>query len=197
MDEVMHLSRSMGEEAHRVIESVGIVKAWEDIGATVNIVGSLKTGLMANKRDIDMHVYTDPFDLLQSFSAVSRIAQNKEIKRITYTNLLDADDGCVEWHAMYDNGHGASWQIDMINILKDSPFAGYFEEVAERISNALTAETRRAILEIKYSIPAEQGVRGIEVYKAVIQDGVRDLGSFNAWRRNNPREEIVMWMPGE
>jgi hypothetical protein len=83
----------------------------------------------------------------------------------------------------------------MIHILKDSFYAGYFEHVAERISDVLTPETREAILKIKFDLSEEEKVPGIRVYRAVIEGGIRDLENFRKWEEAHPSEGIEKWVP--
>ena len=195
MESVLDTADRLQERARNVIAETDVRELWTSIGATVNLIGSLKTGLLINNRDIDFHIYTDPFNLADSFSVMAKLAENSRIQSIQYTNQLEAADKCIEWHAFYKDQDGYTWQIDMIHILNESPFVGYFENVADRISEVLTRETREAILRIKNSIPAEQKVMGISIYKAVIQDGIRDLDSFLKWNESQPEPGIVSWIP--
>ena len=195
MENILLRAKKIQKKAWSVIEETDVVNHWTSIGATINLVGSLKTGLMINNRDIDFHIYTNPFKLSDSFLAVSRLAENKRIKTISYSNLLEAEDKCIEWHAFYVDQDGKSWQIDMIHILNESPYRGYFENVAERISEVLTKETREAILRIKNGISFDKKVMSIQIYKAVIADGVRNLEGFWRWKKQNPNEGIVTWVP--
>lgn len=195
MKHISETADRMQKKAWDVIKETKVIELWSSIGATINLVGSLKTGLLINRRDIDFHIYTNPFTLAGSFTAISGLAENKRIKTITYTNLLEAEDECIEWHAFYDDQEGQTWQIDMIHILAGSRYAGYFEKVAERISEVLTQESRDAILRIKNDISGAKNVKGIEIYKAVIENGVRDVDSFWKWKEHNPDEGIVTWMP--
>ena len=66
------------------------VTAWDLQGADVHLVGSLACGLYYDSRDIDLHVYTDPFDMSAGFAAMGMIASQKGFKGLTCTNLLDA-----------------------------------------------------------------------------------------------------------
>ena len=66
----------------------------------------------------------------------------------------------------------------MIHIPEDFIYAGYFEKVADRILQRFTPETREIILRLKWSIPREKYVPGIEVYRSVLKRGVRGEGSF-------------------
>lgn len=195
MTAVSEKAERIQRKAWEVVKDTKIVELWSSIGATINLVGSLKTGLLINNPDIDFHIYTDPFRLADSFSVISRLAENRRIKTISYTNLLEAEDRCIEWHAFYDDQEGHSWQIDMIHILKDSLYAGYFENVAERISLVLTQETREAILRIKDAMPDGIKIPGIQIYRAVIEYGIRDVDSFLQWKKQNQDEGIITWVP--
>lgn len=195
--DLLAISAANQQKARAVIKDCGLYAAWESVGATVNLVGSLRTGLLLHRRDIDVHIYSQPFDIAQSFAAVAKMAEHPRLARVTYANLLQADDACLEWHVWFTDTHGESWRIDMIHLHPGSRYAGYFETVAERIERALTLETRLAILRLKDEIPPEAGVIGIEIYRAVIQGGVRDASGFSAWREAHPRAEIVEWMPDE
>ncbi len=196
MENVYKLAEQMQQRARAIIGDTNVIAAWQAVGATINLVGSLKTGLLVNNHDIDFHIYTQPFKLEDSFKAIARLAENKRIKKIEYANLLDAEDNCIEWHAYYEDALGESWHIDMIHILAESPWAGYFEKVAERISAVLTPATRDAILRIKYSIPAGEKVMGIQVYQAVLQGGARNYDDFRRWMERQPRDQaIITWMP--
>ena len=55
----MSLQGRNQQSAWKVLEDTCIIEAWERIGATVHLVGSLRTGLLAKSRDIDIHIYTD------------------------------------------------------------------------------------------------------------------------------------------
>jgi len=117
------------------------------------------------------------------------------VGRIECRNLLATDEACVEWHATYRDRDGDEWQLDMIHIVRDSRYDGYFERVADRIAAALTPVTRRAILQLKYDTPDDVKIAGIEYYVAVLRDGVRTYDAFAEWRRTHPLTGIVEWMP--
>lgn len=53
-------------------------------------------------------------DITDSFKAISKLALNPYIKKVEYTDLIDTDEKCIEWHAWYQDIDGETWQIDMI-----------------------------------------------------------------------------------
>ena len=192
---ILELAKRNQQKAWEIIEDTRIVRIWEGIGAKVNLVGSLRTGLLVKHRDIDFHIYTSPWDLSASFRATAELAENTSVKKIEYTNLLHTAEACIEWHAWYQDMEGELWQMDMIHIQEGSRYDGYFERVAERISAVLTDEMRLAILKLKYETPDTEKIMGVEYYQAVIQDGVRSYPEFEEWRRLHPAVGVVEWMP--
>lgn len=192
---ILELAKRNQQKAWEIIEDTRIVRIWEGIGAKVNLVGSLRTGLLMKHRDIDFHIYTSPLDLSASFRAMAELAENTSVKKIEYTNLLHTAEACIEWHAWYQDMEGELWQMDMIHIQEGSRYDGYFERVAERISAVLTDEMRLAILNLKYETPDTEKIMGVEYYQAVIQDGVRSYPEFEEWRRLHPAVGVVEWVP--
>lgn len=192
---ILELAKRNQQKAWEIIEDTRIVRIWEGIGAKVNLVGSLRTGLLVKHRDIDFHIYTSPLDLSASFRAMAELAENTSVKKIEYTNLLHTEEACIEWHAWYQDMEGELWQMDMIHIQEGSRYDGYFERVAERISAVLTDEMRLAILKLKYETPDTEKIMGVEYYQAVIQDGVRSYPEFEEWRRLHPAVGVVEWVP--
>lgn len=93
----------------------------------INLVGSLRTGLLMKHRDIDFHIYSSALNLTDSFQAMARLAENPSIKRIECANLLHTAEACIEWHAWYQNEENELWQMDMIHIREGSRYDGYFE----------------------------------------------------------------------
>lgn len=192
---ILELAAENQQKAWQVIDDTGIINIWKSIGAEINLVGSLKTGLLMKNRDIDFHIYSYPLDISTSFSAISKLAENPAIKRVEYANLIDTDEKCIEWHAWYQDKEEKLWQIDMIHILKGSFYDGYFERMADRITAVLTPETRLAILSLKNETPDTVKIIGVEYYVAVIRDGVRSYTELMEWKNNQPQGRIIEWIP--
>ena len=192
---VFELAERNQQKAWEIIEDTHIIQIWEGIGAKVNLVGSLRTGLLMKHRDIDFHIYTSPLDLSASFRAMAELAKNTSVKKIECVNLLYTVEACVEWHAWYQDMVGELWQIDMIHIREGSRYDGYFERVAERISAVMTDEMKLAILTLKNETPDMEKIMGVEYYQAVIRDGVRSYPEFEEWRRFHPVTGVVEWIP--
>lgn len=193
MADYLTISSQNQKKAFEIIKELNIEKLWKSIGARINLVGSLKMGLLAKHRDIDFHIYTKGLDITQSFLVMSQLATHPKIKKIEYTNLINTEEHCIEWHALYEDDEKNIWQLDLIHILEGSTYDGYFEKVAENISSQLTAETRNTILRLKYETPENEKIMGIEYYKAVIQNNITNFEDFQNWRKAQNLSGIIEW----
>ena len=189
----LHLAQANQQKAFDIIEQCQIRQAWQSIGAQINLIGSLKMGLLVKHRDIDFHIYTPVLDVAQSFAAMAQIAKNPKIVHIEYRNLLNEEDSCLEWHAWYQDEE--EWQIDMIHIVQGSKYAGYFEKQAERILAVMSEQQRETILRLKFETPNEIKIAGIEIYQAVIESGITTFDELQQWRANRAQNGIIEWIP--
>jgi len=190
------LSLHNQEIAWAVLEDTQVVRLWEEIGAKVNLVGSLKSGLLMKHRDIDLHIYTDELSISDSFAVMAKLAEHPWIQDITYRNLIRTEEACIEWHAWYEENNRDRWQLDLIHIRKGSLYDGVVERVTDAVVRKLTPETKEAILRIKYELPEEVGFSGLQVYRAVLTGGARTSREFWEWNEKNPFVGNVLdWRP--
>lgn len=195
MEDLLRLAELRQARARRVVESSGILTAWNAIGAEPVPVGSLRTGLLINHRDIDFHIYTGELNPEESLRAVGRICANPAVTGMEFRNLAATEECCFEFHVSLRDERGDLWRIDMIQIRRGSKYDGFFEAVADRILAVLTPETKRTILALKCAAPASARIMGIEYCHAVLEGGVRSWPEFIAWRAMNPVSGILMWRP--
>ncbi|MCD7931603.1 MAG: phosphoglycerate mutase family protein [Tannerellaceae bacterium] len=193
--DIFELARQNQQKAWKILDDTGIFQAWERIGATVNLVGSLKSGLLMKSRDIDMHIYTDKLDIGESFSVMQELAARLPLLEIQYGNLIDTEEECIEWHAIYKDMDGDRWKFDMIHIRKGSRYDGTVERVTEAIIKRLTPEIRRTILQIKYDLPEGVSIPGIEIYHGVFSGNVKTFKELVRWRETNPLTNSLDWLP--
>ncbi len=183
------------QTAWKILEETRVMHAWEAIGATVYLVGSLKSGLLVKNRDIDMHIYTDKLDIGASFSVMQKLAEQLHLLEIHYGNLIDTEEACIEWHTSFRYSDGNLWKFDMIHILKGSKYDGTVERVTEAIMNKLTPEIRQTILQIKYDVPEGISIPGIEIYQAVFTGKVKSYQELEQWRTTHPLTNSLEWLP--
>lgn len=194
-EELLHLASVNQNRARQVLVASCAVPVWQSIGAEVQLVGSLRTGLLMTHRDIDIHLYSNTLNPAANFRAITQIGMNPRIYRIEYTNLADTPERCFEWHMWFRDKEDELWQLDMIQIQRGSMYAGRFEAVADRILAVMTPKQKVAILRLKYETPESENIKGLEYYMAVIRDGVRTWPEFAVWRQSHPMQGIVEWMP--
>ena len=193
--DILELALHNQQTAWNILEHTGIIPAWERIGATVHLVGSLKSGLLAKSRDIDLHIYTDTLNIAASFSVMQELAERLSLKEIQFKNLIQTEEECIEWHAIYEDEDMNTWKFDMIHIRKGSKYDGVVEKVTAAITNQLTPEIKNTILQIKFDVPDGIQIPGIEIYHAVFVGGVCTYEELELWRKANPLTNSLDWLP--
>ena len=185
--DIHELARQNQQSAWKVLEDTCIIEAWERIGATVRLVGSLRTGLLVKS--------TDRLDVGESFSVIRELAERLPLQEIQYRNLIHTEEECMEWHALYKDREQNTWKFDMIHIRKGSRYDGVVEKVTAAIAERLTPEIRKTILQIKFDVPDGVTIPGIEIYHAVFTGGVRTYKELEEWRKTNQLADSLGWLP--
>lgn len=193
--DILELALHNQQTAWKILEYTGIIPAWEGIGATVHLVGSLKSGLLVKSKDIDLHIYTDKLDIVESFSVMQELAERLSLREVQYKNLIHTEEECIEWHTIYKDENMDTWKFDMIHIRKGSKYDGVVEKVTAAIMNRLTPEIKKTILQIKFDVPDGVQIPGIEIYHAVFTGGVSSYEELEQWRKTNPLVNSLDWMP--
>ena len=80
MNRILEIAEANQQKAFRIIRDLDIVGAWGSIGAEVYLVGSLKMGLLMKHRDIDLHIYSDPVVLRDSFQVMALLAEHPAVR---------------------------------------------------------------------------------------------------------------------
>ncbi len=189
------LSEKAAKRAFEVLEASGVKSIWEHAGAEVRLVGSLRMGLIAKHRDIDLHVYSSGITEENSFAIAAQMSKNPDIVEIKCLNGLHTDEHCIAWHLKYKMDDDEIWQIDIIHIEQGTRYDGYFEEMADRIVAKLTPEIRETILSMKYNTPDNEEIHGVEYYEAVIADNVTNLQELREWLKTRRTKPFYYWMP--
>ena len=125
---------------------------------------------------------------------MSELSQLTGVYEIRFTNQLDTPDHCLYWRIRYRDDDGDAWKVDSYSF-GACPDALWVETFGDVLEGALTDEIRRAILGIKEDLLGEDGIRGIDVYRAVLEGGVRGAGEFENWLAEHEPGEVVRWLP--
>ena len=192
--EIFNLSSANQERAKRVLMSSDIANVWEQNGCRVNLIGSLRMGLLASHKDIDLHVYSKDITEESSFAIAAQIAKLPNVIEIKCINGLHTDEHCIAWHIFYKYEEDI-WQIDVIHIEEGTEYDGFFERMADRITEVMTTDQKYRILKLKFETPPDKDYHGVEYYEAVIGNGISNMKDFEEWVTEHRKKPMHYWIP--
>lgn len=193
-ESTLELAGSAQEKARNVLNESGIAETWRQAGCRVNLVGSLRMGLLARHRDIDLHVYSKGITIESSFAIAAKIAADPNVAEIKCINGLHTDEHCVAWHIQYKYDNEI-WQCDVIHIEEGTQYDGYFELMADRIVAVMTPEQRETILRLKFETSPDSDYHGVEYYEAVIAHNITTLPALARWITTHRAAPPHYWIP--
>ena len=194
---IKQISTQFQDKAKQILNESKFIEILERNGLKVNLIGSLRMGLMVCHRDIDLHIYSKNITIESSFQVISKLTANPNVIETLSINGLNTDEHCVEWHLKYKDEENKIWQIDIIHIEEGSQYDGYFESMADRICEIMTSSQREAILKLKYlsSIDNEIQIHGVETYEAVLDDGIEDFEELKDCLKKRRLKDTYFWAP--
>jgi len=145
--------------------------------------------------DIDMDTYSNDPRIEHGFEVMSELAVLPGVWKIRFSNELAGPDQGLYWQIRYRDKVGDVWKVDSWLIAWDHPHAHWGEELADAMQKVLTDQTRCAILEIKEALLGEPGVRGIDIYRAVLEGGIGHPAEFIQWIAEHETSGITHWRP--
>ena len=186
----------LGKRALEIVAETRIRELWEKVGRTF-LVGSARFGLM-RAPNIDFEIYVEKPDAKDGFAVMREIAALPNVTGIEYRNFLDTPDPGLYWRVDYRDGDGVLWDFDNWLVPYSHPHAGMADAFASAMERALTPDARRVILDLKTALagpaPGDKP-RGIDVYRAVLEGGVRSPEEFRRWAERNPPPPLETWRP--
>lgn len=196
MIDVFEQSEQRLRQAQEILAQLRLFERWQVFGTPV-LVGAVAYGL-AMAPDIDLEIYCDVPHIEDGFAVLRDCALHPKVRKAHFGNyLVEADEG-LYWRLIYRTDEGTDWKIDMWSLRPDHP-GPCAAQLVEPLREALTPETRRAILELKALIQAGSIPHhaSIDVYRAVIDGGVQTSAQLEAWLEAHPRPFLTFWKPGE
>jgi hypothetical protein len=187
-DELLARQAALQAEAHAVLADLDLATLVADIGPLIP-AGSVVSGLMC-WRDLDLmlHVGADfaPRDVL---GLMRRVVERPGVIGLRYSDergpRAPTDQLRDErYHVPITVARDAeSWRIDLTLWLHDPHLN--LTEWHEDLRRRITAEQRVAVLRIKdvwHRHPAyPDEIGGVDIYSAVLDDGVRGPDEFGTW----------------
>ena len=187
IDELLRRQGELQAEADAVVADLGLDGLLSALGEPVR-TGSSALGLMVVP-DIDITVACPSLDADAVVGVAARLARHERVRVVQFRK----DDG--RWNAAPDaypdglylglkylsgkdrHGTGTEWNADIwfVDEPERQPDLGHVRTLPERI----TPEVRAAILLIKHSRP---DYRSFDVYRSVLDDGVRTPEDYDGWR---------------
>lgn len=193
MKDILEVSETRRKKALEILEQLDLINRWSRIGKPF-LLGSVKMGLVW-KRDIDMNVYCEKPEEALGNGVMSEIASLTGVEKIEFHNFLDTPDMGLYWKIFCRDDENELWTLDNWLLSFDHPDAGLGEDLAERIIEVLTPEIRRRIIMIKSQLKMGDGIRGVDIYRGVIQGKVENAEEFLEWFSRTDKDFIVQWKP--
>lgn len=199
-ESLLERSERLGSQAREIIALLRVRELWERLGRVV-LVGSARYGLL-DTPNIDFEVYVERPDAAAGAAIMAEIAAAPGVTGMVHHDFMATADPGLYWRLDYLAQDGERWDFDIWLVPFSHPFAGLAESFAQAMAQALTPETRAAILCLKAELAARAASsgtsrpRGVDICRAALEGGARDAEGFDAWRRRTPAPEMETWRPG-
>ena len=194
MDTTLARATNMLHVAQDILTQLQLMERWSAFGNPV-LVGAAAYGLVVAP-DIDMEIYCDEPKIKDGFEVLLACALHPQVKKARFSNRLNEADMGLYWQLVYQHENGQEWKIDMWSMRHDHPGPTSASLVGPMIQ-ALTDVTRRVILDLKEQKLHDPMLQcgSIHIYRAVLDDGVRNIEQFKNWLEHHQTEGLTTWKP--
>lgn len=192
VDQLIDRQAWLQTAARELMDDLGLRAILERAGS-VRPVGSFELGLMVWP-DLDLEVITpDPPRPENVLGVLRDLVLVSGVQKINYADHRDALGGEVP-RGIYlgpdPEFQGVRWQVDVWFI--DEDVAGARRRLTDSIREGLDDDKRRTILQIKQIAAASdryhRGVSSVDIYRAVLDEGVTSIDEFAAYLARTGRE---------
>jgi hypothetical protein len=197
-DDILARAAARQRDATRVLVGLELLARLRAVGEPV-LVGAYAYELMVAP-DIDIEVFARNPSAHEGLAALAPLVDVPGVTHLSFSNhLSDADQG-LYFRLRYQEPGGPDWKVDCWLLPSDHP-GPLSRNLVGPMRSALSADQRQTILTLKEALweardvfpPAER--HSIDVYRAVLDDGVRTLDEFLAWRGRVPGDGLTAWRP--
>ena len=180
--------------AQDILAQLQLLERWGVFGSP-KLVGALAYGLVVAP-DIDIEIFCDEPRIEDGFEVLRACALHPRVWKARFTNELDGPDMGLYWQLRYLYEDGQVWKIDMWSMRRDHP-GPTSATLIEPMKQALTDKTRQVILEIKEQVLLDPMFQcgSIHIYRAVLDDGVRDMQQLKLWLEQHQTDGLTNWKP--
>lgn len=194
LPDVLEQSRQRTQQAHEILNRLELFDRWQAFGTPI-LVGAVAYELTMAP-DIDIEIYCDAPRIENGFTVLRDCAVLDNVRKARFGNYLDDPDEGLYWRLDYRAADGTDWKIDMWMLRRDHPGPCAAQLIAP-LRAALTPEIRRTILELKSLVRTGAIARqpSIDIYRAVIDGGLRSGADLARWLETHPRDPLTFWKP--
>ena len=194
MTDVLARAVQRKQIAEHILSALGLIEKWGRYGRPV-VVGAIAYDLVVAP-DIDMEVYCPDLRVEHGFEVLRECAQVPGVVGARFRNELAGPDKALYWQLNYRHADGEDWKIDMWSAPEDYDLPRS-EHFVGPMLEALTPETRRAILELKEARArvAVPECLSIDLYRAVLDDHVRTESDLRRWLDTHETGQLTGWKP--
>jgi len=191
---VMERAQAQAARALEILDELALLDEWRKFGRPV-LVGAVAHGLALDP-DIDLEVYCPELRPEHGFAVLGRAAANPAVRETLYQNHISGADKALYWMIRYQDADGDMWKIDMWSAPDDYALPRG-EHLVDPLRRALTPELRRAILTLKAwrAATPDFACLSIDLYRAVVEGGVRDPQGLRDWMGRNETGQLTDWRP--
>lgn len=177
-------SQLLKQEADNLLTNTGILKTLTKYGR-VEATGSYLYNLMT-WRDIDLCLTVDKLSAEKAFNIGAELASLEGIATMYFRNELvletEGNPKAIFWclEILFEN---ELWKVDILIASEDvtSEVMKPGRELMEKLSD----DHRGVIISLKSELCKDPGYRkdfrSVDIYNAVIDDGVKNLEQWNGW----------------
>lgn len=194
MSDLLARAAAMRPTAEAILADLDLVRKWARFGRPV-LVGASAYDLLVDP-DIDMEIYCPELCIAHGFQVLGECALNPRVTKARFANELAGRDQALYWQLRYRCDDGIEWKIDMWSAPNDYALPRA-EHLVAPMRAALTAETRSAILALKAARALDAGLQcpSIDLYRAVLDDGVRTVQELHTWLATHETGQLSIWRP--
>ncbi|MHB1295768.1 MAG: hypothetical protein ACYC4R_12320 [Anaerolineae bacterium] len=192
-DPILERATQLCRRAHQLLDDLDLFGRWSAYGQP-ELVGALASGVVLAP-DIDMEIYADCPRIADGFAVMAGLAELPGVRKVRFANEMAGPDQGLYWGLHVVDTEGTLWKVDAWLVAHDHPNAHWAKALHDGLCRVLTDETRRAILTIKAALAGDSRARGVDIYRAVIEGGVRDAQGYLDWLATHPPEVMVSWRP--
>lgn len=182
--------------AQLILGELDLVQRWSQYGQTA-VIGAVAYGLVVAP-DIDMEIFCRELNIEDGFEILRLCALHPNVTRIRFWNALGPPHFGLYWQVRYSYDD-LEWKIDMWS-MEDTYDGPCGTRMVDAMKKALTPEKRQSILKLKEEALLDEGVKipSIQIYRAVIEDGVSEYQALKTWEKDNQLSGVVTdWLPGK